>query len=75
MTELSAVIKIEGIPVADVVDVVRCKDCIYAEETKEREHDPDALLVCQNKMGTGGYVADMDYCSYGEREPENGDNA
>lgn len=71
-----AVIKIEGIPVADVVDVVRCKDCIFAEETTlDREHEPDVPLLCQNDMGIGGYVSFMDYCSAGERMKENGNNA
>ena len=44
---------------ADVVEVVRCKDCIYAEEgTVTRP------VLC-NKIGI--YNGKYDFCSYGER--------
>ena len=59
------------IPTADVVEVVRCKDCNYYEMPDE----DDALGVCKC-----GYIAiscsgeiyprPTDYCSYGERRCE-----
>lgn len=48
-------------------EIVRCKDCIFAEEPLEREHDPEAPLFCDNKDGIGNYVGDLDYCSEGRK--------
>lgn len=51
---------IRKIPTADVMEVVRCKDCIYAEEgTVTRP------VLC-NKIGI--YNGKYDFCSYGERK-------
>ena len=56
--------EIEQLPTADVVEVVRCKDCKYGKK--------DSLFV-------GGYECSIfdnsnveadDYCSYGERAEE-----
>lgn len=48
-------------PIADVVEVVRCKDCKYYEI-----HKPTITLNCERE---GKLVPMMpnDYCSYGER--------
>ena len=48
-------------PTADVVEVVRCKDCKHIETTEYGGY------CCLKKTG----VAYNDYCSYGERS-ENG---
>lgn len=47
-------------PTADVVKVVRCKDCIYAEESTVKRP-----VFC-NKIGI--YNGKYDFCSCGERE-------
>ena len=47
-------------PTTDVVKVVRCKDCIYAEESTVKRP-----VFC-NKIGI--YNGKYDFCSYGERE-------
>ena len=54
---------------ADVVEVVRCKDCKHCTLTEEGEHARDDI-VCEYFMTDG--MLDNDYCSYGERR-ENGD--
>lgn len=48
---------IKEVPTADVVEIVRCKDCKY-EKTCCRNiiDDPDGIPV------------QIDYCSYGERK-------
>lgn len=53
----------------DYVQVVRCKDCKYAEEEKT-EH-PYGVLCNHATVGGYGDVFDfMHYCSYGERKDE-----
>jgi hypothetical protein len=52
-------------PAADVVPVVRCKDCKHYEI-----HKPSVTLNCER----GGRIVPMmpdDYCSYGERKITN----
>jgi hypothetical protein len=52
-------------PTADVVPVVRCKDCKHYEI-----HKPSVTLNCER----GGRIVPMmpdDYCSYGERKITN----
>jgi hypothetical protein len=56
---------IEDAPTADVVDVVRCKDCIYKTVTKDGEYNPEDI-VCEYHM-SDGFDSD-DYCSYGKRK-------
>lgn len=48
---------VEQIDGADVVEVVRCKDCIYN----------DSGWCGSQEYGTR-HVEDNDYCSYGERK-------
>ena len=51
-------------PTVDAVEVVRCKDC------KHRSFDIkkfDTIPYCQIREH-GGYCADNDFCSYGERK-------
>jgi hypothetical protein len=56
---------IEDTPTADVVEVVRCKDCIYKTVTKDGEYNPEDI-VCEYHM-SDGFDSD-DYCSYGKRK-------
>lgn len=50
-------------PTADVVEVVRCKDCIHREETSLKEI-PKEVCWC-GKLGSMAH--DKHFCSYGER--------
>lgn len=49
---------LEDTSVADVVEVVRCKDCIHYEEVGSRH-------FCNEY---GGHVTDNDYCSRAEKK-------
>lgn len=50
-------------PAADVVEVVRCKNCMYANIT--RSHG----LLCAGPCGMiGTFVSEDDYCSAGRRK-------
>lgn len=51
-------------PTADVVEVVRCKDCEYAKHNNRC----DALFCKLRKEAT--MVKAMDFCSYGERRED-----
>lgn len=51
--------EVESIPAADVVEVVRCKDC------KHYYHG-----TCTNDFALN-LMRENDYCSYGERRSEN----
>lgn len=48
-------------PAADVVEVVRCKDCKFAEI-----FDHESYCLCLRKMA--GKIRPDDFCSYGERK-------
>lgn len=50
-------------PTADVVEVVRCKDCVYFEM------DDDGICYCLNSTGFDSKDLD-DFCSEGERREE-----
>lgn len=52
--------KVENQPTADVVEVVRCKDCVYARKDKPT----DTFFDC-DFHGRG--VTDTDYCKWGKR--------
>lgn len=61
---------IENIPAADVVPVVRCKDCKHFETPY--------CMLCKTRIGAGYWSHDMayrkpdDFCSYGERKEGEG---
>lgn len=57
--KLQQIKDIHAIPAADVVEVVRCKDCRYWKEL---------LPVCERIHRAGWGV--NDYCSFGERKYE-----
>lgn len=50
-------------PSADVVEVVRCKDCKHFCPYEGEEHKGD----CAELVGLESCVYEDDYCSYGER--------
>lgn len=58
-------VKVETIlnsPTADVIEVVRCKDCVYCRPNN------DGKLYCHKKADIFvPIVGTDDYCSYGER--------
>ena len=67
----------DDIPTADVVEVVRCKDCKYrSKEWYEDKRHKDGgywLVCCENDAIAEriyGLAQDNDYCSYGERKDE-----
>lgn len=56
---------IHNTPTADVVEVVRCKDCRYWQEYQEG-HYPNELCPWDKNETTD----EDDYCSYGERRED-----
>lgn len=58
---------IDAIPAADVVEVVRCGDCVH--------RDPEDKKCDGAFQAKGGIfqMDDDDFCSYGERRKENGE--
>ena len=55
---------IESTADADVVEVVRCKECIHKVVTKDGEYNPEDI-VCNYHMSDG--FCEKDFCSYGEK--------
>lgn len=55
-------------PTADVVEVVRCKDCAcFIERTEEDDNDfPFGYGYCSHKIAVFGYLPPDHFCSYGE---------
>ena len=62
LTSTYETMELDCVPTADVVEVVRCKDCIYKEECGREvlvnEYDNDKAVDIT------GFLF---YCSYGER--------
>lgn len=52
---------VSNLPAADVVEVVRCKNCRYYPTEKVNEK---GFLICP---ASGMEITEADYCSYGER--------
>lgn len=52
------------VPTADVVEVVRCKDCKHFCPYEGEEHKGD----CAELVGLESCVYEDDFCSYGERK-------
>jgi hypothetical protein len=57
-------------PTADVVEVVRCKNCKYCEEAHYEEEGEKPYIKLKCKWSNYSHQPN-DYCSYGERS-ENG---
>lgn len=59
-------------PAADVVEVVRCKDCAFSREFRiwEKESGYEGLLKCECNTFSNNrkVVFDKHYCSFGERK-------
>lgn len=51
-------------PNADVVEVVRCRDCVHFQPYDGEEHKGD----CAELVGLESCVYEDDFCSYGERK-------
>ena len=62
---------IESVPSADVVEVVRCKDCKYYREYVSNRGSA-LMCFCPCCISGQGKKKPTDYCSYGERK--DGDN-
>ena len=63
---------INEVPTADVVEVVRCKDCKYWDTRDSK--GIQGTCLCGEKdfcYGSEFYPFADDYCSYGERREEN----
>lgn len=60
---------IRNMPVADVVEVVRCKDCEYWQD-KNSKGTQGICLCGEKEMNYGGefYSFANDFCSYGKRK-------
>ena len=55
----AAFAEIRKLPTADVVEVVRCKDCIY---------NIYGMCFCRRPLGNGVAVEPGDFCSWGATE-------
>jgi hypothetical protein len=66
--------ELEHMPVANVVEVVRCKDCKHSKYKpiigKIEEGEPTALLHCTMFIKSQ-HIYEDDFCSYGERKADN----
>lgn len=63
---------VNNAPTADVVEVVRCKDCKYWDTRDSK--GIQGICLCGEKdfyYGSEFYPFADDYCSYGERRSEN----
>ena len=56
---------LDGLPAADAVEVVRCKDCDYKVFDEESQE-----YYCNHAFGMYGEIKDNDFCSYGERKKD-----
>ena len=58
---------VSRLPTADVVPVVRCKDCTYCEETHyEDDGEPPYIKTYCSLLNRT--IQPNDFCSYGERK-------
>lgn len=57
-------------PTADVVEVVRCKDCAYSEKITDPLHG-DKIRVCNFRLYKQA-APDMHYCSHGLKDGRKG---
>ena len=54
--------RIKSAKAADVVEVVRCRDCVHFQPYEGEEHKGD----CAELVGLESCVYEEDFCSYGE---------
>lgn len=63
--------ELEDFPPADVVPVVRCKDCVYSRPAGKNCED---MVVCIAHSEDYLYMMKSDFCSYGTfKEAPNGE--
>ena len=63
-----AITAIENAPTADVVEVIRCKDCAKKVDYKGRVMcSKNARVICGELCGLTA-TSDEHFCSYGERK-------
>lgn len=55
-------------PTADVVEVVRCRDCKYRYSYEEFDRDRQETYMCSGCHMLHKDVGDNSFCSYGERK-------
>ena len=60
---------IKSLPSADVVKVVRCKDCKYLKPFTS-QYGAGQYCECPCSFGGQGIKKPDDYCSYGERRDD-----
>lgn len=65
-----AICALKDIPSADVVEVVRCKDCKWYMEYIPRKGESAMMCFCNCCIGGQGKKKPTDYCSYGERKED-----
>lgn len=70
--EFVSISKLEGIENADVIEIVRCKDCKHARNYDDSQHH--SWLYCENPRATDSgynegyyYIEDDFFCADGER--------
>lgn len=74
-----AVMSVRRIPAADVVEVVRCRECKYWGDEAGELQRSDGVLCARCKIHnylldgrhTGWCPTENDFCSYGERKGGN----
>ena len=74
-----AVMSVRRIPAADVVEVVRCRECKYWGDEAGELQRSDGVLCARCKVHnylldgrhTGWCPTENDFCSYGERKGGN----
>lgn len=59
--------ELEKLPSADVVEVVRCRDC---KHNRDNGGDCDRTIILNEYDSTEYRYAGLEYCSYGERKEE-----
>lgn len=55
-------------PAADVVEVVRCKDCKHSVKYNCKNDACYSFTICRRRDGYSEGVEEDDFCSYGERK-------
>ena len=63
--------QIEELPTADMVEVVRCKDCKYCFHYIRPNYERYECEYYGSSDEVVDYVEAMHYCSYGERRGDN----
>ena len=80
-TKEDAIQCVKAIPAADVVEVVRCRECKYWGDEDGKLQRSDGVLFARCKVHnylldgrhTGWCPTENDFCSYGERK-DGGEN-